>query len=96
MTPQSKWGLWRRLARLSWLSLGLAGGCCWSHQCCLSGWGYGPGGLKDPLKTNDLLVTKEGLLMSVQRGTRPDEESAAVTRFYRVEAEIWVSQAEGK
>src|SRR5438128_12059394 len=33
MRPQYKRGMWRRLARISWLTLGLAGGCCWSDSC---------------------------------------------------------------
>lgn len=52
------------------------------------------GGLDNPLKKVDLLVTKDGKVSGMEGSTRPDDESVAVTRFFRVEAEIWLAQAE--
>ncbi|MBX7104779.1 MAG: hypothetical protein K1X57_11905 [Gemmataceae bacterium] len=55
MLPQRIWVTGRRLARLGWLALGLAGGCCWNNECCegglgakCRGFGMHPGGLRDP------------------------------------------------
>jgi hypothetical protein len=55
-----------------------------------------PDALHNPLKKTDLIVTKDGKVSSVEVSTRPDHESAAVTRFFRVEAEIWLAEAEQK